>query len=417
MRDLGTLGGVSSEANDINDAGHIVGDAKVPGVDVGEEDPVEYSHAFFYADGVMKDLGVLPGDTFSVARSISEDDTIVGFSNSKERQTGHAFVYRDGVMTDLNELVDTSSGWELLSAYSISKSGLIAGVGLLDEELRAFLLIPETTGSGTGGGNIGFVSRRDGNRDLYESSSDGADVTRITSLRASDDAPASTPDGRSYFFVSNRDGNDELYRADLDTPAAPAVRITNDPAQDRAPFVTPYGEHVLFSSARNGQEDIYRARLDGSELVRLTSSPAADRSPTMSPDGSTIAFTSDRDGGFALYLMNADGTNVRRLNDYVGEGQADFSPDGTMLTFVGRRDGNREIYRVNIDGSDLRRLTFNSIDDLSPAFSPDGSKIAFATTREGGIDVWVMDAAGTNPHRVTSGGNNEKPTWRPVASP
>ncbi len=85
---LGSLGGHSSWAYDINDAGVIVGEALLP-------------------DG-----------------------------------SRHAFIHRDGVMRDLNDFLPPGSPWTLLRADAISDDGRIVGVGHVAGETATFVLEP-----------------------------------------------------------------------------------------------------------------------------------------------------------------------------------------------------------------------------------------------------------------------------------
>jgi probable HAF family extracellular repeat protein len=63
MKDLGTLGGGSSEAYGINDSGRVIGGSNTSS---GER------HAFLYENGQMKDLGTLGGTTMSIANPIND---------------------------------------------------------------------------------------------------------------------------------------------------------------------------------------------------------------------------------------------------------------------------------------------------------------------------------------------------------
>ena len=68
--DLGTFGGASSYANDINSDGTVVGSA---------DNAAGLRRAFRWAPlGGMTDLGTLPGDDWSVAVSITDDGQILG---------------------------------------------------------------------------------------------------------------------------------------------------------------------------------------------------------------------------------------------------------------------------------------------------------------------------------------------------
>jgi probable HAF family extracellular repeat protein len=94
-----------SDAAAINAKGHVVGSSDVIFFDAAGIPTGVGTHAFRWEAGVMKDLGALPGSTFSAATGINDHDDVVGFS---ALQTGanHAFLYHDGKMVDLKNLAN-----------------------------------------------------------------------------------------------------------------------------------------------------------------------------------------------------------------------------------------------------------------------------------------------------------------------
>ncbi|MEO6467667.1 MAG: hypothetical protein ABIP21_01100, partial [Acidimicrobiia bacterium] len=111
--DLGTLGGLSSGANALNTAGHVVGAAQNGAGD---------DRAFRWTStGGMVDLGTLGGIT-SHAADINDADQVAGGATNLAGQY-HAFIW-DNVngMTDLGTLGGTTS-----NAVAINASGQVTG--------------------------------------------------------------------------------------------------------------------------------------------------------------------------------------------------------------------------------------------------------------------------------------------------
>jgi probable HAF family extracellular repeat protein len=76
-------------------------------------------------------------------KTINDRREIVGFMFSSDPNSpSHAFLWKDGVMVDLNDLISKDSPWLLQSAAGISDSGQIAGQGLINGEVHAFLATP-----------------------------------------------------------------------------------------------------------------------------------------------------------------------------------------------------------------------------------------------------------------------------------
>lgn len=119
MRDLGDFGGAIASANAINQAGHIAGVADAA-------DGV--AHAFLYRDGRMIDLGTLYPNRSTAATAMNDSGMIVGVG-SWASTSDTAFVWRGGVMMDLNALIDPASGWRIDDARGINDFGQIAAHG------------------------------------------------------------------------------------------------------------------------------------------------------------------------------------------------------------------------------------------------------------------------------------------------
>ncbi len=136
VTELGTLGGSSSGAADINDNSQIAGTAEIPG-DLG--------HAFLWEDGVMLDLGTLGGSE-SAAVGVNGVGQVVGWAMTAGEEL-HAFTWQDGVMSDLNDLIVSDTSLVLMRANNINDLGDIVGWGLTpDGETHAFFARLRRTG-------------------------------------------------------------------------------------------------------------------------------------------------------------------------------------------------------------------------------------------------------------------------------
>lgn len=113
---LPTLGGSSSKAWDINDAGVAVGSADTRSGDV---------HAFLWRRGKLKDLGVLSGYRSSYAMRINRRSEVVGRLTSHGRivELPRAFLYRKPRLHDLGRKLGVTHS----EASDINDRGQVAG--------------------------------------------------------------------------------------------------------------------------------------------------------------------------------------------------------------------------------------------------------------------------------------------------
>lgn len=106
--DLGALSGYVSSASGINNTGQVVGNS---------------GHAFLWQNGIMRDIGTLPGSSFGYANGINNNGQVVGYSSTNGDSIPRAFLYQNGSMKSLGTLGGTN--WTV--AYSINDNCQIVG--------------------------------------------------------------------------------------------------------------------------------------------------------------------------------------------------------------------------------------------------------------------------------------------------
>ncbi len=137
--DLGSLGGEVNVSTAINNRGDVSGTAFT-----ADGSP----HAFIWTreTGKMQDLGTVPGFIGFVnpcCNTINDRREIVGFMFDSDFNS-RAFYFWKNSMVDLNSLLSARAQkeWVLQAAQSINESGQIAGYGLHDGQVHAFLATP-----------------------------------------------------------------------------------------------------------------------------------------------------------------------------------------------------------------------------------------------------------------------------------
>lgn len=154
---------------------------------------------------------------------------------------------------------------------------------------------------------------------------------------------AQAPETEKIVFVSKRDGNAEIYIMNPD--GSEQINLTQHPAEDYDPAWAPNGKQILFSSNRGKVFDLYLMDTDGSNVRKVFKSSAYRWAPTWSPDGKQIAYAQTNPGkaqllfgarfaalaDLTLYIATPNGTSVEKLTK---RSMPSWSPDGHEIAFV-----------------------------------------------------------------------------------
>ena len=202
---------------------------------------------------------------------------------------------------------------------------------------------------------IVFLSRRDGEPEIYGIDPDGSNLKNLTNHPSSDHSPAWSPDGKRIAFVRFRD----LYvmNADGSNQILLAKNTYNDPQLDFTPAWSPDGSKIAFQAAGKGYkyENLFVIGVDGANLTNLTNSSGGTlyQYPSWSPDGLTIVFQEIKPGRpykHSVVLMNADGSASRVLSEGM---RPVWSRDGRKIAFGSILVHNA--YRIELEGASMRR--------------------------------------------------------------
>ena len=216
---------------------------------------------------------------------------------------------------------------------------------------------------------------------------------RLTVNSAHDDSPTWSADGKLIAFMSRGEGNREIYIMGAD--GSHQRNLTNNPAQDRDPAFSPNGKKIAFRSNRDGNYEIYLMTSEGRNVSRLTENPAQDARPRWSPDGKRLAYTNNEQRNSEIYVLDL-GTGERQniTNDARSDASPTWSADGTMIAFTRAEANTVDIYiaaerdnwePVNIINDELHHAQPLEIepDWWDPAFPR-----AVSPTEERAISTW-----------------------------
>jgi probable HAF family extracellular repeat protein len=132
LQDMGTLGGDNSTPAALNNAGQAVGSSQLSN---------GHSHGFLWQNGHIQDLGVAPGYTDSFASAINEIGQIVGaLYNGSEL---HPAIYASGHWTDLNDVVAPDFRPIVGGAVGINNRGTVLATEGSKFSGRTLLLVPK----------------------------------------------------------------------------------------------------------------------------------------------------------------------------------------------------------------------------------------------------------------------------------
>lgn len=102
---------------------------------------------------------------------------------------------------------------------------------------------------------------------IIDADSNNANARKRLTTGASDGQPAWSPDGERIAYISKEDGNFEVYVIGVD--GSNKVRVTTNPSSDGLPVWSPDGQWIAFRSDRDGQWGIHVAKADGSNVRKV----------------------------------------------------------------------------------------------------------------------------------------------------
>ena len=244
---------------------------------------------------------------------------------------------------------------------------------------------------------------------------DGAGIRYLSDGKSIALTPRFSPNRQEITYMSYESGEPKVYLLQIETGQRELVG--NFPGMTFAPRFSPDGQKVIMSLLRDdGNSNIFSMDLRSRTTTRLTNSNSIDTSPSYSPDGSKVVFTSDRGGKAQIYAMGADGSGQTRIS--FGDGVYStpvWSPRGDLIAFTKQSGGEFQIGVMKTDGSGERILS-SGFQQEGPTWAPNGRVLMFFRDAPGagGPKLYSIDLTGRNEQAIPSANFGSDPAWSPL---
>lgn len=227
------------------------------------------------------------------------------------------------------------------------------------------------------GQKILFLSRHEGNSEVYVTYADGTKLINLTHSSTNELSARWFPDGENVLFIRRTDSSEFIYKSNVDGTNQTVLAEYQDIHNYD---LSPSGEWLVFCGESEQESNLFLVSVNSAETKQVTHNNLSGQYVKWSPDEQKLLFVSEQDGNQELYVMDSDGTHQTRLTYTVDEDESwpTWSPDGSRILYLSEGGENRELYVMDADGSHQMRLTFTpNADESMPSWSPDGRYIAY----------------------------------------
>jgi TolB protein len=362
-----------------------------------------------------------PIDKGAFIEKISNPDAAPRFEdwkviNAQALVTGRVSEEADGRLKAEFRLWDTFAGQQLVGEQFFSSKANMRRVA----HIIADAIYERLTGEkGYFDTRVVFIdesgSKNDRKKRLAIMDQDGANVRYLSDGKSIALTPRFSPTRQEITYMSYESGQPRVYLLQIETGQRELVG--NFPGMTFAPRFSPDGQKVIMSLLRDdGNSNIYAMDLRSRTTTRLTNSNSIDTSPSYSPDGSKIVFTSDRGGQPQIYAMGADGSGQTRISFGGGSYSTPvWSPRGDLIAFTKQSGGEFQIGVMRTDGSGERILS-SGFQQEGPTWAPNGRYIMFFRDAPGagGPRLVSIDLTGRNEQAIPTSHFASDPAWSPL---
>lgn len=217
----------------------------------------------------------------------------------------------------------------------------------------------------------------------------GGEPQRLIASTRDDDVPEYSRDGRRIVFLSKRDGNNEIWIADADGSS------TSQLTHLRARFIgwphwSPDGSSIVFDSAHGKRIDVFTISAAGGSPRALTAENAPCGAASYSRSRRWIYYHCIEGGVRQIWRMAEAGGVPER----VGPGMAQLeSPDGRYLYFARQIGmGSSPLWRQPTGGGEAVQV-LPDVDPFQYAVAPDGVYFSRGPDERGICSIRFLHAA------------------------